>query len=271
MSEHDVKLAAAFDLQAARFERAPLQSDPIALARLVREADLPSGCLMLDAGCGPGLVSAAFLEAGCRIVGVDLSREMIERARTRCASFGANAQFLQLSIFDPALNQLAPFDAGISRYVLHHVVEPAVFVRRQVELLRPGGTLVACDHVTDTDPVRSAHHDAMEIARDKTHTRNLTGGQLVDLFASAGLREIRLVEESFTLDFDEWFDRSTPSQPKESVRALMLTATSIRGFHPRLRDDGKIDIECMTAIVRGIRPQNATSVGDPPAPSFRGL
>ena len=75
MSVHDQKLAAAFDAQAERFERAPVQSDPAALARLVQFADLPPDQLILDAGCGPGLVCGAFLEAGHRLVGVDLSSE----------------------------------------------------------------------------------------------------------------------------------------------------------------------------------------------------
>jgi hypothetical protein len=39
MQDHDQALATAFDGQAAKFERAPVQSDPAALERLVRAAD----------------------------------------------------------------------------------------------------------------------------------------------------------------------------------------------------------------------------------------
>ena len=39
--EHDRDLSAAFDGQAERFEKAPVQTDPAALARLVAAADLP--------------------------------------------------------------------------------------------------------------------------------------------------------------------------------------------------------------------------------------
>ena len=73
MNDHDQDLSRAFDSQAPKFERAPVQSDPVAIERLVREAGLPPGGLVLDAGCGPGLVAAALLEAGFRLVGVDLS------------------------------------------------------------------------------------------------------------------------------------------------------------------------------------------------------
>ncbi|WP_406693356.1 class I SAM-dependent methyltransferase [Singulisphaera sp. Ch08] len=119
MSEHDQALASAFDGQAEKFECAPVQSDPAALGRLVREAGLAADSLVLDAGCGPGLVAEAFLNAGHRVFGVDLSSEMIERAQRRCATFGDRARFERLSVSDPSLR--GPFDAAVSRYVLHHV------------------------------------------------------------------------------------------------------------------------------------------------------
>jgi 2-polyprenyl-3-methyl-5-hydroxy-6-metoxy-1,4-benzoquinol methylase len=256
MSDHDQDLARAFDSQAPLFERAPVQSDPVAIDRLVAEADLPAGCLVLDAGCGPGLVSAALLEAGHRVIGVDLSREMIERAIKRCSIHGANARFFQTSVFDRAIDGLGPFDATLSRYVLHHLIDPAAFLARQVELLRPGGILIANDQVTDPDPLLANHHAAIEVARDQTHTRNLKGGQLVDLFAAAGLTSIRYIEDTFTLDFDEWFDRGTPGEPKETVREWLLSGPVIRSFRARLLEDRSIRIDGLRAIVRGVNPTN---------------
>jgi SAM-dependent methyltransferase len=258
MSDHDRDLAEAFDSQAPKFERAPVQSDPAALERLVRDSRLPPGGLILDAGCGPGLVAAALLHSGLRVVGVDLSHEMIERARKRCAASGDRATFLQTSVFDPSLESRGPFDGAISRYVMHHVLDHAAFVARQVELLRPGGVLVVCDHLTDPDLGRADHHERLERARDRSHTRSPTSGQIVDLFASAGLSEITLAEESFDLDYDEWFDRGSPDDTKENVRAALLAGPRVRGFAPHLRDDGSIRIEAIRAVVRGIKPGRAS-------------
>lgn len=254
MKDHDRQLADAFDSQASQFERAPVQSDPAALERLVRGAALPPGGLVLDGGCGPGLVAAALLASGLRVVGVDLSREMIERARRRCGPFGERATFLQASVFDANLERHGPFDGAISRYVLHHMLDPSAFVRRQAELLRPGGVLVACDHLTDPDPGRAEHHERLERARDRSHTRSPTGGQIVDLFAAAGLSDITMVEEAYELDFDEWFDRGSPDETKEDVRAALLNGPRVRGFTAASRQDGSIRIEGIRAIVRGVKP-----------------
>jgi SAM-dependent methyltransferase len=251
MSEHDRALAAAFDSTAAQFERAPVQNDPDKLARLIQVAGLPAGGRVLDAGCGPGLVAEALLQAGYRVVGVDLSAEMIARARKRCARFGDRASFEQKSLFDPSL--AGPFDGAISRFVLHHTPDQLAFLRRQAELLRPGGVLAACDHTTDPDRARREWHQRIECARDHTHTRNPTPGEMVDSFAAAGLGEVRLLEHPLVLDFDEWFDRGTPAEGKATVRQWLLSGSTARGCHPRLLEDGRVRIEGWLAIVRGVK------------------
>src|SRR5512138_3068642 len=98
MDEHERELQRAFDGQAGRFEVAPVQSDPAALARLVAFARLADGARLIDAGCGPGLVAEAFLAAGASVHGVDLSPEMVRRARARCARFGERATFAEGSV-----------------------------------------------------------------------------------------------------------------------------------------------------------------------------
>lgn len=251
MDAHDRDLASAFDEQAARFERSPVPADPSSLARLVEFAALPPGSRLLDAGCGPGLVAEAFLSAGHRVAGVDLSPEMVRRARARCARFGDLAHFEEGSLFQLAAP--APFDAAVSRLVLHHLADPLAFLRRQADLVRAGGVVVASDHSADADEARARWHHQIEVGRDRTHVKNLSPGACLDLFARAGLEDLRLAEEAFELDFDEWFDRGTPSEARGVVRARLL-AGSARSFEPSPRPDGSIAIRCLRVLVRGVRP-----------------
>jgi SAM-dependent methyltransferase len=251
MTRHDDDLRAAFDGQAASFERSPVQADPAALARLVAFASLSPSARILDAGCGPGLVSEAFLAQGHSVDGVDLSGEMVARARARCARFGERARFAQGSLLELGLDP--PYDAAVSRYVVHHVEDPRAFVLRQAELLRRGAILVVCDQTSDPDPSRFRWHQEIERARDRTHTRHLTVGALVDLVAAAGLESIRLEEEPFELDFDEWYDRGTPAAPKTDVRRMVLAGTA-RGFAPEPLPDGAVRIRASRSLIRGVRP-----------------
>jgi len=249
-SRHDQDLAAAFDGQAERFEQAKVSRDAVSLARLVSFAALPKGSLVLDAGCGPGLVAEAFLGAGFDVLGVDLSSEMVRRARLRCARFGTRARFEQRSVFDLEVSE--HFGAAVSRNVLHHLESPNAFVARQVALVGPGGVVVALDLSGDPDPGHAGWARSVECARDRTHTRTLTPGEMLDVFASAGLRELALVEEEIRLDFDEWFERGSPALPKEDVRRLLLSGTA-RGFAPRPRPGGGVDVHCLRAAVRGVK------------------
>jgi 2-polyprenyl-3-methyl-5-hydroxy-6-metoxy-1,4-benzoquinol methylase len=251
MSNHDHALAAAFDKRAAQFEKAPVQTDPDLLACLIQAADFPAGGRILDAGCGPGLVAEALLQAGYRVVGVDLSAEMIIRARQRCAPYGERASFEQKSLFDAALS--GPFDGAISRFVLHHTPDPLAFIRRQAQLLRPGGVLAACDHTTDPDNTCRSWHQRIERARDRTHTCNPTPGEMVDWFVAAGLVDLRFIEAPLVLDFDEWFDRGTPAEDKATVRQWLLSGPSARGYRPRVQEDGRVRIEGWLGIVRGVK------------------
>jgi hypothetical protein len=136
------------------------------------------------------------------------------------------------------------------------VTDPRAFLARQVELIRPGGVVVVSDHVTDPKPDLALVHETLERLRDKTHTRNLSPGAIVDLMAASGLVEIRLSEQAFTLDFDEWFDRGTPLAPKSEVRDRILNAAPARGFRAVSAADGRVTLHCWRAIVRGVKPSD---------------
>ncbi len=248
-SDHDQQLTEAFDARAVEFERSPVQSDRASLGALAATMGLPQGALVLDAGCGPGLVAEALLELGYGVLGVDLSSVMIARARKRCARFGERARFVQASIFDAQID--SGLDGAISRHVLHHVENPRAFMRRVAALVKPGGVVVLCDHTTDVDAECADWHQRVERARDQTHTRNLSPGEMVDLLAGAGFESITLHEERFTLDFDEWFDRGTPSMTRDETLKLLRNGPGARGFAAVFGAPPTID--CVRAIVRGVK------------------
>jgi SAM-dependent methyltransferase len=139
----------------------------------------------------------------------------------------------------------------VSRFVVHHVEDPLAFLRAQVERVRPGGAVVVSDHATDPDPARARWHQEVERARDRSHVRNLTPGELADVLARAGLDGLVLAEDPLELDFDEWFDRGTPTVPKEDARRLLLGGRA-RGFEPVPRADGGITLRCVRVLARGV-------------------
>lgn len=113
------------------------------MAWLAREAPEPG--LIVDTGSGPGVVSALFAEAfpGARVVAVDGSGPLLERARARAARLGLADRFSTLTGELPeALTELAyPADLLWAGNSLHHLGDQRAALAVFAERLAPGGTL----------------------------------------------------------------------------------------------------------------------------------
>src|SRR5215208_6705540 len=89
-----------------------------ARARAIERLDLRPGARVLDVACGTGanftLIEDRIGPSG-ELVGVDLTTEMLERARVRVARAGwKNVRLPQLDICEVQRGQLGePFDAGV--------------------------------------------------------------------------------------------------------------------------------------------------------------
>jgi 2-polyprenyl-6-hydroxyphenyl methylase / 3-demethylubiquinone-9 3-methyltransferase len=106
----------------------------VARARLVPPA-ARTGAVLVDLGCGAGLLAPHLSTKGYRHVGVDLAFSALEQA----AAHGVAAV--------RASADAVPLAAGCADVVtvgelLEHVTEPRAVLAEAIRLLRPGGTLV---------------------------------------------------------------------------------------------------------------------------------
>ena len=97
---------------------------------------------VLDIGCGRGRLTKKLAAHNREVTGVDLSPEMIARARKEAQ--GAQKLTFLCGDFLERDFTAQQFDCVISAAALHHMPEN-VAVPRMVELLRPGGRLVIHD------------------------------------------------------------------------------------------------------------------------------
>lgn len=98
------------------------------------------GELILDIGCGDGVLTQRIMASGARVIGLDASPEMVEAARARGVdAFVADAQALDLG--NQAL-RFGQFNAAFSNAALHWMLDPQAVASGVHSVLKPGGRFV---------------------------------------------------------------------------------------------------------------------------------
>jgi len=106
-------------------------------ATIIEGACMVAGRRVLEIGCGTGNFTEMFARSGANIVAVDISTELLEKARARNLPEN-QVQFLQQRFED--CDAIGPFDAIVGSSVLHHL-EIQLALSKMFELLKPGGWL----------------------------------------------------------------------------------------------------------------------------------
>jgi SAM-dependent methyltransferase len=101
-----------------------------------------AGERILDVGCGCGDTTLALAKAvgpAGEVVGLDISRPMLEVARRRAAEGGAKARFVEADAQTATLE--GGFDGLYSRFGVMFFADPAAAFRNLLGALKPGGRL----------------------------------------------------------------------------------------------------------------------------------
>jgi SAM-dependent methyltransferase len=169
---------ALWDEEALTFDEAPDHglADPEVRAawRALLLAHLPPApARVADLGCGTGTLSVLLAQEGYDVHGLDLSPEMVRRARAKAADVAGTS----FAVGDAAAPDLpaGSFDVVLSRHVLWALPDPAAGLRRWCDLLAPGGRLLLVEGRWFNGAGLSASETAALVA-DAREQRPIHGG-----------------------------------------------------------------------------------------------
>jgi ubiquinone/menaquinone biosynthesis C-methylase UbiE len=145
----------------------------------IAAAGVRPGMVVADIGIGTGFLAEGALDAGARVIGIDVSEAMLALARTKFEGRpfeGRRGDTDHLPLDD------GEADAVVANMVLHHAPDPAGAIREMARALKHGGTLVVTDADTHTHEwLRTEQHDLwLGFAR----------GDVASWFLDAGLDDV---------------------------------------------------------------------------------
>jgi SAM-dependent methyltransferase len=202
--------------------------------------------LVLDAGGGAGDLSRTLAGRARQFVVADLTGALREVGRDAADAAGArNVLFVRAALEDLPFPDRS-FDAVLCRFVVHHLAHPAPVLRELRRVCRADGRVVVADLVALEDEVADVHN-ALERARDASHTTALTEPALVAAVSAAGLavRDVDRIDRR--LGLDAWLERAhTPPEAAMAVRDAMaaeIAGGARTGLRPARGDDGAVTLQ----------------------------
>lgn len=115
------------------------QINPLRLEWIRHTASL-GGKLVLDVGCGGGILADSMAHAGARVTGIDLAGKALRVAQLHALeSHTPNLDYQEISVEALASQQPESFDVVTCMEMLEHVPDPSSVVHACAALVKPGG------------------------------------------------------------------------------------------------------------------------------------
>jgi SAM-dependent methyltransferase len=109
-------------------------------AMLVKRAGVRAGQRVLDVACGTGVVSVTAARLGARVTSLDLTPELLERARENARIAGVDVQWNEGDVEKLPFAD-AGFDVVLSQFGHIFAPQPEVAIGEMLRVLKPGGTI----------------------------------------------------------------------------------------------------------------------------------
>ena len=225
---------------AVNYSRASFHTSAERLQEVVDLGRPQKGDLVLDVATGTGNTAFALAPHVRRVIGLDLTREMLDQARRITAE--RNIPNVDWVIGDAAVLpfQDDTFDLYTVRAAPHHFPDVDVFMSEAWRVLKPGRDAVFIDCAPPM-PARDVLHD-VEVRRDPSHVRSMTVDEWVAKLQQAGFEVESAQARELDWNYEEWMNTMAVAPTLAAELASAIEAAegeALAQLHP-VRRDGKL-------------------------------
>jgi ubiquinone/menaquinone biosynthesis C-methylase UbiE len=240
---------------AANYAKAAFHTSSERLREVLDLAQPKPADLALDVATGTGNTALAMAPFVRRVVGLDLTREMLAHARRLTAERSvANAEWVlgdasRLPFADDS------FDVYTVRAAPHHFTDFDGFLSEALRVLKPGAAAAFVDCAAPP-AARDALHE-VEVRRDPSHVRSLTVTEWTERLEGAGFAVEVATSRELDWDFEDWMGNMAvaPELSEELARVIESADGEARSeLHPERRN-GRLWHAYWHCLIRARKPE----------------
>jgi ubiquinone/menaquinone biosynthesis C-methylase UbiE len=244
----------SFRKVAANYSRSTFHTSAVRLQEVVDLVRPKKGDLALDVGTGTGNTALALAPHVRRVVGLDVTREMLNEARRVAGERSITNVDWVLGDAEHLPFQDATFDVYVVRAAPHHFLHVDAFLAEAFRVLKPDrdASFVDC---APPMPARDVLHE-VELRRDPSHILSLTVDEWIEKLERAGFEVESAVGRELDWNYEEWMgNMAIGMELSEELAAIIESAEgpAREQLHPERRD-GKLWHAYWHALIRAHKP-----------------
>jgi ubiquinone/menaquinone biosynthesis C-methylase UbiE len=239
---------------AANYSRSTFHASSVRLQEVVDLARPKAGDLALDVATGTGNTAFALAPHVRRVVGLDLTREMLNEARRVAAERSITNVDWVIGDAAHLPFQDDTFDVYVVRAAPHHFADIDAFLAEAHRVLKPDRDAAFVDCAPPL-PARDVLHE-VEMRRDPSHVRSLTADEWVAKLERAGFEVESAHARELDWNYEEWMGNMAvaPELAEELAGIIESSEGEARAqLHPERRD-GKLWHAYWHALIRAHKP-----------------
>ena len=240
----------SFGKVAPNYTRSSFHASAVRLQEVLELAHPRPGDLALDVATGTGNTAFALAPKVRRVVGLDITREMLDEAR----KLADEKKFTNVDwvIGDACHLPFADetFDLYTVRAAPHHFADVDAFLAEAYRVLKPKHDAAFIDCAPPL-PARDVLHD-VEVRRDPSHVLSLTLDEWVGKLQRAGFQVERAEGRELDWNYEEWMGNMDvkPALAAELAGVIESSEGQARKQLRPERRDGKLWHAYWHALIR---------------------
>ena len=239
---------------AANYARSSFHTSGARLQEVLDLARPRPGDLALDVATGTGNTAFALAPYVRRVIGLDLTREMLDEARRIAAE--RKVMNVDWVIGDAAHLPFedSTFDTYVVRAAPHHFVDVDAFLAEAHRVLKPDRDAAFVDCAPPL-PARDVLHE-VEVRRDPSHVMSLTLDEWIGKLQLAGFQVESAQARELDWNYEEWMGNQAvaPGLAAELAKVIETADGRARAQLRPERRDGKLWHAYWHALIRAHKP-----------------